>query len=170
MNRYAHATFCDDIRQEQGGKLTLVGVYSSALLVSSFPAVLPKLCLVLNVITPASQPFKKLKLRIFRDTETLAEGDVPAEGLSSAAATSFNGVTIDDADRLHSVMAQFVFSPLKLDGPGRIRVRIETEAGELKANGLIIAQMPEALASELGAHTMAAKPAGDRAAKGDRGN
>lgn len=160
MNRYAHAIFCDDIRHEQGGKLTLVGVYSGALLVPSFPAVLPKLCLVLNVITPASQPFKKLKLRILRDTDTLAEGDVSAESLSSTAATSFKGVTIDDADRLHSVMAHFVFSQLKLDGPGRIRVRIETEADELKANGLIIAQMPEALAAQLGAQVVAAKPAG----------
>jgi hypothetical protein len=129
------------------------------MLVSSFPAVLPKLCLVLSVITPASQPFKKLKLRVLHDTETLAEGDVPAEDLSSAAATSLNGVTIDDADRLHSVMAHFVFSTLKLDGPGRIRVRIDTEADELKANGLIIAQMPESLANQFRAQVVTGRPA-----------
>lgn len=120
---------------------------------------MPKLCLVLSVFTPASRPFKKLKLRIFRDADTLAEGDVPAEGLSPALATTFEGVAVDDADRLHSVMAHFVFSPLKLDGPGVIRVRVETEAEELRANGLIIAQMPEALAAQLGAQVVTAKPA-----------
>lgn len=44
MSRYLHATFCDDIRHEIGGKISLVGCYSDKLLVSEFPQRLPKLC------------------------------------------------------------------------------------------------------------------------------
>jgi hypothetical protein len=36
------AQFCDDIRHEQGGKVTLVGLYQNDLVVEKFPALLPK--------------------------------------------------------------------------------------------------------------------------------
>ncbi len=46
---FGHTTFCDDIRMEINGKLTLVGCYSTELHVhSSFPVVIPKLCLAIN--------------------------------------------------------------------------------------------------------------------------
>ena len=64
MTRYVHATYCDDIRQEVGGKLTLVGVYNGSLLVPSFPVVLPKLCLALQVVTAVSEPLKDLTFRV----------------------------------------------------------------------------------------------------------
>jgi hypothetical protein len=74
MNRHVQTIFCDDIRHELGGKLSYIGVYSGHLFVPAFPVILPKLCLALSVITPASQPFRKLELRIFKDDEQLAEG------------------------------------------------------------------------------------------------
>ena len=44
MNRQVFTTFCDDIRQEIGGKLSYMGVYSSDLYVGGFPITLPKFC------------------------------------------------------------------------------------------------------------------------------
>ena len=53
MNRQVSTTFCDDIRQEIGGKLSYMGVYSSDLYVGGFPITLPKFCVAIRVMTPA---------------------------------------------------------------------------------------------------------------------
>lgn len=143
MNRYAHATYCDDIRHELGGKLTLVGVYSTDLLVPAFPAVLPKLCLIVHVVTPADRPFQQLKIRVQMDEASVAEGELSPEDLRLAldsVASSGEDMPADVEHRME-LTAHFVISPLKLDGPGVIRVRVETEDGEIKANGLRVGQV-----------------------------
>lgn len=143
MGRFAHATYCDDIRHELGGKLTLVGVYSSTLLVPSFPVVLPKLCMVLSIVTPAERPFQSLKLQVFNDEAVLAEGDLSTEdlGLPATTHTPADDAANEGAELRIEFAAHFVFSPLKLEGPGRIRVRVNTEDGEIKANSLRVAQL-----------------------------
>jgi hypothetical protein len=40
-----HTIFCDDIREEIGGKVTLVGVYSLYLYPAEIPCAIPKICL-----------------------------------------------------------------------------------------------------------------------------
>lgn len=140
MTRYAHATYCDDIRQELGGKLTLVGVYSGSLLVPSFPVTLPKLCLVLQIVTAADSPLKGLKIRVLMDEAVIAEGELPEgdleEGFAAVAADSDDSTP--EADLRFLLGAHFIFSPIKFEGPGAIRIRIETEDGEMKANALRI--------------------------------
>ena len=144
MTRYAHATYCDDIRQELGGKLTLVGVYSGSLLVPSFPVILPKLCLVLQIVTAADSPLKELKIRVLMDEAVIAEGELAVGDLEAGFAAMASERDSDDstpeADRRFLLGAHFIFSPIKFDGPGAIRVRIDTENGELKANALRIEQ------------------------------
>lgn len=144
MTRYAHATYCDDIRQELGGKLTLVGVYNSSLVVPAFPVVLPKLCLVLQIVMAADSPLKELKIRVLMDETILAEGELAVgdlqAGFAAMAADNDADDSTPEADRRFVLGAHFIFSPIKFDAPGAIRVRIETEDGELKANALRIEQ------------------------------
>lgn len=135
MNRFAHAIFCDDIRQELGGKFTFVGVYGDTLLVPAFPAILPKLCVVVHMATPGTHPFKGLKLQVLMGDSILAEG-------------AFDGVAATDElfeggpEHVLRVSTHATFSPLKVDGPERIRVRILTEDGEIPAGSLQIHQNP----------------------------
>lgn len=141
MNRHVQTIFCDDIRHELGGKLSYIGVYSGHLFVPAFPVTLPKLCLALSVITPASQPFRKLELRIFKDDEQLAEGVLDeaqlSEVIEATAEESGNSATEERVQVLNSL---FVFSPFQIDGPCRLRVRAVTESEELKGLALSIAQ------------------------------
>lgn len=44
MNIGLYSLFCDDIRQELGDKVSLIGIYGSHMYVHGFPARLPKLC------------------------------------------------------------------------------------------------------------------------------
>ena len=63
---------CDDVRQEVGGKMSLMGIYSKDIVVNKVPAILPVINLVLmfegikepfeqllvTVVTPKSDPIK----------------------------------------------------------------------------------------------------------------
>ena len=144
MNRHIQTVFCDDIRHELGGKLSFIGVYSGHLFVSTFPVTLPKLCLALTAITPTTQPFQKLDLRILKDDEVLAEGSLDEAMLSCIAdATAvLDGDENGEENRVQVLNSLFVFSPFQIDAPCRLRVRAVTESGELKGLSLMIAEAP----------------------------
>jgi hypothetical protein len=46
--KYKYVLFCEDIRQELGGKVSLMGVLGSKLLTQQFPFGFPKLCLFIE--------------------------------------------------------------------------------------------------------------------------
>jgi len=142
MNRHALTVFCDDIRQEIGGKLSYIGVYSGNMLVPAFPAVLPKLCLALSVVTPATSPFRKLTLRILKDQELLAEGSLSESELANFVEATNDVADDERKDRVQIFRSTFIFSPFKLDGPCVLRVRVETEEGKIRGVGLRIGLAP----------------------------
>lgn len=72
--KYKCVLFCEDIRQEVGGRVSLMGVLGSKLLVQSFPLTFPKLCLfiewgeitgkvnvTLNIIPPEGVEIPKVR-------------------------------------------------------------------------------------------------------------
>ncbi len=72
--RYKCVLICEDIRQELGGRVSLMGVLGSKLLVQSFPLPFPKLCLfiewgeitgkvnvTLNIIPPEGVDIPKVR-------------------------------------------------------------------------------------------------------------
>lgn len=140
MDRQIQTVFCDDIRHELGGKLSYIGVYSGMLFVPTFPATLSKLCLAMNVLTPAERPFAKLTVRLLKDEDVLVEGTLDDAQLSAAV-----DLPADDAiakDRILALQSIIVFSPFILEGPCTLRVRAETEEGELRGPGLRVEQAP----------------------------
>jgi len=144
MNRQVLTIFCDDIRQEIGGKFSYIGVYSAQMFVPSFPITLPKLCLAMNVITPADTPFRKLAMRILKDDTQLAEGVFDETQLASAVEASTVVPEDGRKERVLALQAMFVFSPFQVEGPCTLRVRVETDDGELRGLGLRIEQAPAA--------------------------
>jgi len=142
MDRHIQTVFCDDIRHELGGKLSYIGVYNGVLFVPTFPATLSKLCLAMNVLTPADRPFAKLTVRLLKDEEVLVEGTLDDAQLSAAV-----GVPADDVmakDGVLALQSVIVFSPFVLEGPCILRVRAATEEGELRGPGLRVEQAPPA--------------------------
>lgn len=83
------ATFCDDVRQELGNKLSLMGVYGPDLIVQSFPTTLAKLCCLFNLRIPIEQsPRKKIVFRLQRDEEVIFQAELtpPTEGAAKELA------------------------------------------------------------------------------------
>ncbi|OAI06751.1 DUF6941 family protein [Methylomonas methanica] len=139
MDRHIQTIFCDDIRHELGGKLSYIGVYSGRLFLPTFPLTLPKLCLSINVLTPATRPFTKLSLRVMKDKDVLFEGNLDDSQLSGAVEV-LSDSEMDIKDRVLSLQSVIVFSPFALEAPCTLRVLAETEDGELRGYGLKIEQ------------------------------
>jgi hypothetical protein len=65
-----HVTFCDDIRNEVSGKMTLVGVYQGQLMVNGdLPAIIPQICALITLrIASPSKPLRPI-IKIFRSDQ-----------------------------------------------------------------------------------------------------
>ena len=140
--RHVETLFCDDIRHEVGGKLSFIGIYSGGLFVPAFPVTLPKLCLSVKIVTPADEPLRVLNLCVLRDEETLQEIALAEEQL---AAASDSAEEITEEQRKERVqMAQFmlVFTPIQFEEPCTLRVRVQTEGGQLRGVALKVDQAP----------------------------
>lgn len=135
VDRYLHALYCDDVRQEVTGKTMLIGVYGPRMYVPGFPFVLPKLCLKLDLVTKKNNPIEKLRFRVLQDDATVIE----TEDLAQILKTSDSSEATDESeDKLLVYTAHFEVAALALSGPCKIKVRAETEQGELKGSALQI--------------------------------
>lgn len=141
MSRFAHAIYSDDIRHEVGNKRSIVGIYSGTLFVPAFPALLPKLCISVSVVTPSSKPFKSMKVRILVDDSVFAEYPVDEQQFIQQQADS---VVSEDPDRprVNEIHLALQISPFPIEKAILLRTRIVTEEEELKAGGLSIELTP----------------------------
>lgn len=128
MKRYAHALYCDDVRRETSGKLTLVGVYGSDLVVDEPPPVtIPKISVVVIARTLTNDRFDRLHLEVLRDEELLVETDIKPPAKAGAQSGEWMDVrAIVDVRSLH-VTDDCV-----------LRVRVSDERTTYKAGGLVL--------------------------------
>lgn len=142
IERHVQTIFCDDIRQEVYGKLSFIGVYSNRMYVKHFPVTLPKLCLAVKVVTMSARPLRELVVRVLKDEEILQEIEVDDEKLATAS-QRFDDLPEEQRNK-RGQFAQFllVFSPLKIEQPCTLKVRVQTEDGELHGIGLKVEQNP----------------------------
>lgn len=124
---YGTTTFCDDIRDEVSGKITLVGCYSGDL---NFrgppPGVLPTFSALVNIRIPKSVKFKKLKLRITKE-----EGDDITEILVAEINSDEEEVQKiikaaekkEEDSRVLAITLPCKWSSLPISQPGFIKVR-----------------------------------------------
>lgn len=84
--RSASCFYCDDIRHEVGGKVTLVGVYPDGTRVQCPPqgaVVLPKFCVIGFFRTPVEQPVESMRCELRLDEQVLHGVDVPNKALAA---------------------------------------------------------------------------------------
>jgi hypothetical protein len=129
---YGHVVFCDDVRQEIDGKLTLVGVYNGNLTVfGEFPAVLPKLCLVVWLNSPMTNFVTWTKITLVG----APLGDVrPELDLGEMSKPSF----VPQGATRRQLTAVLPLAPCTLTEAGTIIVNAEMECGMLSIGKLKI--------------------------------
>jgi hypothetical protein len=142
VRRSAHALYCDDVRQETGNKLSLMGVYQSALFVPTLPFTLPKLCIVVEVRTSGSEPFGELKIEVLKNNDVLISGilapDVAAQQSASALDAPYG---LDDSERIISASIVLQLAPFQItESNFLLRTRVTADGEVLKAGGVTIKQ------------------------------
>ena len=146
---YGYTIFCDDIREEVGGKFSYMGRYFTEMLIpGAIPAVLPRLAAAVNFVFPRPQRGGLLRVVMSVETGTihtivheLTLGELPDDPNQSG-------------DVLFSTV-NLVVSPIIFHGDSQIRVRGYLDDREIKAGSLRvrIVPPPDALALHSGMST-----------------
>lgn len=136
-DRFVHAIFCDDMRQEIGNKVSFMGCYQGELFVPFAPMMLSKLCVHVSVSTAVERPFKALTVRLDQGVNQLAIMEMPSDDLARAVPPA-----PEDATRI-SANIGVMLSPFAITEPSEIRVVVITEEGEMLGPRLRIKVMPQ---------------------------
>lgn len=118
MMFYGATTFCEDIRRESGGSLTLVGVRRKALIVDAWPFTLPKFCFSIACSAPLEddERLRDMEFQIF------FPGDGPLEPSLRLSPEGGSHPAVRDP-----LLAKWY--DLQLDGPRRVQITMDMEIG-----------------------------------------
>jgi hypothetical protein len=134
--RYVTVTYCDDIRQEVGNKLSFIGCYQGGELhVQAAPVALPKLCAFVTVVTPKERPFKSLSIRVLQEETELGRLEVQ-DGLSGLPPNA------DETSTRLFASTAMMFAPFIIEKPTVLRVLVTTEEGEMVGPRLAVKVQP----------------------------
>lgn len=130
-SRPAFCIFCDDVREEVGGKVSMMGTYGSELIVNApFPYQAPKFCINVYVISAIEDPPKSLRIRVtYPARQVIFEAEM-SDGLNQ-------DIAADDATKAHYV-GRLQVSPMVFSEPGDLEVFVETERETSRAGRLRI--------------------------------
>ncbi|MBN9332975.1 hypothetical protein [Devosia sp.] len=137
---YGYTIFCDDIRQEVGGKLSFMGAYNGDLhILTGEPFTLPKLAAGMTVVVPEG----------IQITEPIAfallhEVDGETNELVRAVAEGYELPTSAPAGRIIRVSLNFQLSPFLVDREAILRARAYVNGQEVKIGALALHLGPPA--------------------------
>ena len=141
------ALFCDDVRNEVGNKLSLMGVYGQDLLLRKFPATISKLCVVMVLDLPSGTVAQEAVFVLKRGDEILGRA---VTSIAEALRARGDAPAADSGERL-SIRFIAHMSPMVFDAPCELIAYVEV-AGEVVPGGrLKVAQLDEVSTAELSA-------------------
>lgn len=129
---------CDDVRNETGNKVSLMGIYSGKILFPAFPAVLPKLCFFVTARFPAKKLPGNLVVRIEKDGESIGEQVIDISKLPISEISD----ALEGEESFMSLSVIFQFLGLEFTQPCRLRVRGRADELELKAGTVSVGLAP----------------------------
>lgn len=129
--RFMDVLYCDDIRREEGQKLSLMGVYGSELIAPSFPLRLPKFCLAIRLVLPSDEDVDDLRILLYKGDEEIASLRPDPELLAKADDAANNGPRRDSSSSVReeapvpmkTIQVHAVLSPFLIEDETTIRVR-----------------------------------------------
>ncbi len=141
---YGTTVFCDDIRYEIGGKISLIGVYGQQIFLhGAFPFTLAKLGISITYVQRQTKVVMPAAVLIF------LPGD-PDDTPSIRGEISMEEVPVEstqDDSKVAIMGLNFLLPSLVIKEPGSIRVRIERDGSLVKVGALSVAQAPQSSSS-----------------------
>ena len=121
LPKFEYSIICDDIRQEIGNKLTLVGTYNGLIIVPKLPYTIPKLCIFVQ----------------YRD---IRAGDRFLLELTDPASKIIHeviNITVPAGQKPSKMRLFGVFSPLIVEKEGRYTLSITVNDNEKKKQEIL---------------------------------
>lgn len=140
--RQIQMIFCDDVRQEVGGKLTYVGTYAGSMLVSAFQAVLSKFCVAITTVLDRFPDENEIALRVLRDKDVIAERILSRDELAGNRQADRDEAEPRDEAVVQVMTSLLVFMAFEIEAPCTLRVRASIGKEVLRGVGLRILPMP----------------------------
>lgn len=138
--RHSFCHFADDLRFELGNKVSLIGMYSGEMFVSTLPALVPKLVATAFCATPVNDPIKSLSFKVLLGDQLLQEGVLPADALQHMQAQLANRGSEEDPVSEVSVGINVILTPLNVTAPSTLKVLLMVDGREMVAGKLRIQQ------------------------------
>lgn len=127
MIRTFCVNFCDDIRQEIGNKISLIGMYGADLIVPEIPTVIAKLCIFAQVYGEPDVPFDDdIEIKVTLDHDQIA------------SAVQKPSVTTLEPSKLQRLNCQIIITPFPIAKECTLRVRAYYKGQEYIASALRI--------------------------------
>jgi hypothetical protein len=146
--RKASAFVCDEALFSLSGKITISGMYTQDIVISSNEQQITQLVFLFTVETPKSEPFKSLTMKV------VFPGSDPIE---APALTAINPPASTDPRRKQITYRLPLLIPQPVLRPGRIVASVVHEDGEMEAAGFWVVTMEEAQKTVAAAMIAAAK-------------
>lgn len=130
VESHVQVVWCDDIRQEIGGKLSFMGVYAGGLVIPVEAIVLPQLYVWVQLHSPLSKPITEIVARIIQDdgsvvVESKADGVVPPEMVAKS----------DPRKTMHTVGMIFQIAPFAISPKCQYFEVVVTQNSETELRG-----------------------------------
>lgn len=109
--------FCEDIREEKSGNITLIGVIPDNVEVPSIPVGIPKLCVYIRSHFDPSMPIRVFKHKIILPDQTKLDADSDLAVVAKAQADALEAGT-----PICAIFARIEMSPFPVTMLGRVRV------------------------------------------------
>lgn len=125
---WGFSLFCDDLRSEYGGKVSIMGLYNSDLIFqSTLPFTVPKLTILVMVYLAAGQPAESMTINVFlpgdaQDTPSITFA-IPAHNLPAIPLPPGPALEPDQQSLAH-YRFPITLQPFVVNKEGYIKVRI----------------------------------------------
>lgn len=129
--------FCDDIRQEIGGKVSYIGIYRGAInFPNKLPATLSKLCFAISYVERIGESSDPVELRLFmpgdKEEKPTLVSQLPVEQMRKLPAPE----NFDSEDPAFAMIAHLQLTNVNLAEEGRIQVRAHRGDQEIRLGSI----------------------------------
>jgi hypothetical protein len=121
---WGFALFCDDVRVEVGGKLSLMGLYQAEMFFPnnlSLPTLLSKVVIVINYYEVHGALNEDLLFKVTYGDESnlVAEVPISRQQVISEQAQAKNPEGPEDSERIYNIRVPITLSPFRIEKMGR---------------------------------------------------
>lgn len=137
---FGTTTVADDLRQEIGGKTSLIGIYGSDIVFpdgTAFPVTLPKLAFALAWFESPDDLPERLNFLIYFPGDEDGKPTITLQLPTGDALKNVPKPSTDLGERLAAqIRPAFVLSPIVFNAPGLMKFRVQRNGEEWRAGGI----------------------------------